>query len=342
MTMVIRRPLGVFVGLAAAAALLAGCGSGPSQVGNALIIGGSSLSVNQVQSELKDMLATQPTVQQQLKQNKLDLTARAIVTNHALHVLVARAAADNHLSVNNQSVDQVISQQGGAARLAPALGTTTAGVHDAVQDLLLEAALARKFSNTLTVTFGFVESSSRQDAIAKARRLAANPGALAGMVAAANKQAQAAGGQAGGSTNSTFAMSSYLAGVQQSQQAAAAQGQTAPVENDGPVFGAPANSVLAFQPSPQTNPTWVVALIKSRNANGAPQLPAGTQNPADTSDLATLQQIGVSLMQPEVAKVGGIRVSPRYGVWDLVGMRVSPSANQTVGVQFPVKTKPAA
>lgn len=339
--MVIRRPFGVFVGLAAAAALLAGCGSGPSQVGSALIVGSSAVSDDQVQSELKDMLASQPTVQQQLKQGKLDQTSRALVTSHVLHVLVGRVAAQNHLTVNDEQIDQLISQQGGPAKIAAGLLTTTANVHSAIKDLLLEAALTRKFSNTLTVTFGFVETASRPDAIAKAQRLAANPAALPGMVAQANKAAQAAGGQSGGSTNATFAIASYLAGVQQSQQAAAAQGQTAPAENDGPVFGTPANTVVAFQPSPQTNPTWVVALIKSHNANGAPQVPAGQANPADTSDLATLQQIGVSLMQPEVAQVG-VRISPRYGVWDTVGMQVSPSANQTVGVEFPVHTKPAA
>ncbi|HEX3649385.1 MAG TPA: SurA N-terminal domain-containing protein [Pseudonocardiaceae bacterium] len=337
-----RRPLAVFVGLAATAALLAGCGSGPSQVGSALIVGGSSVSVNQVQSELKDMLATQSTAQQALKQGKLDVTSRAIVTTHVLHALVGRAAAENHLSVSDQQVDQLISQQGGAKKLAPALATTTAGVHGAVKDLLLEAELTRKFSNTLTVTFGFVESPTRQDAVAKARQLAANPKVLPQLVQEANKAAQAAGGQAGGSTNSTFAIASYLAGVQQSQQAAAAQGQQAPTENDGPVFGTPANTVVAFQPSPQTNPTWVVALIKTHNEHSAPQIPAGSPDPADTADIATLQQIGVALLQPDVAKVGGVRVSPRYGVWDQVGMQVSPSANQTVGVEFPVQSKPAA
>jgi hypothetical protein len=339
--MVIRRPIGVFVGLAAAAAVLAGCASGPSQVGSALIVGSSSVSDNQVQSELRTMLASQPTAQQQLKQGKLDQTSRALVTSHVLHVLVGRAAAQNHLTVDDQQVDQLISQQGGPAKIAEGLGTTTANVHGAVKDLLLEAALTRKFSNTLTVDFGFVETTNRQDAIAKAQQLAANPNALPALVAQANKLAQASGGQSGGSTNATFAIASYLAGVQQSQQAAAAQGQTAPVENDGPVFGTPANTVVAFQPSPQTNPAWVVALIKSHNANGTPQVPAGTPNPADTSDLATLQQIGVSLMQSEVKQLG-VRVSPRYGVWDTVGMQVSPSANQTVGVEFPVQHKPAA
>jgi hypothetical protein len=339
-TMVIRRPFGVFVGLAATAALLAGCASGPSQVNSALIIGNSSVSVNQVQGELNTLLATQPAAQTALKQGKLDLTARAIVTSDVLHVLVNRVAAENHLTVSDSQIDQVISQQGGAAKLAPGLATTTAGVHAAVKDLLLEAEYTRKFSNTLTVSFGFVESGSRADAIAKAQRLAANPGALAGMVNEANKAAQASGGQAAGSTNATFAIASYLAGVQQNQQQAASQGQQAPVENDGPVFGTPANTVVAFQPSPQSNPTWVVALIKSHNLNGAPQVPAGTPNPADTSDLNTLQQIGVSLMQPEVAKAGGVRISPRYGVWDQVGMQVSP-ANQTVGVEIPVKTHSA-
>jgi SurA-like protein len=341
-TMVIRRPFGVFVGLAATVALLAGCASGPSQVGSALIVGDTSVSDSQVQGELRDMLASQQTVQQALKQGNLDQTSRAIVTSHVLHVLIGRAAAQNGLTVSDQQVDQLISEQGGQAKVAEGLATTRANVHGAVKDLLLEVALTRKFANTLSVTFGFVESTGRADAIAKAQRLAADPAALPGMVAQANKVAQAAGGQSGGATDATFSIVSYLAGLQQSQQAAAAQGQQAPMENDGPLLGSPANTVVAFQPSPQAAPIWVVALIKSRDVNGAPQVPAGQANPVDTASPATLQQIGVSLLESEVAKTGGIRISPRYGVWDTVGMQVSPSANQTVGVEFPVQPKPAA
>src|SRR6201999_2392055 len=102
------------------------------------------------------LLATQPAAQTALKQGKLDLTARAIVTSDVLHVLVNRVAAENHLTVSDPQIDQVITQQGGAAKLAPGLATTTAGVHAAVKDLLLEAEYTRKFSNTLTVSFGFV------------------------------------------------------------------------------------------------------------------------------------------------------------------------------------------
>jgi hypothetical protein len=336
-TLVIRRPVGVLVGLAAAALLLTACGSGPSQVGSALIVGNTSVSVSQVQKELNDLLASSPTVQQAQKQGKLDQATRGIVTTHVLHDLVARAAVQDKLAVTDQQVDQLISQSGGAAKLAGALEVNPSDVRSVVKDVLLEVSLARKFADTLSVNFGYVVATSRQDATAKAHQLAANPDGLAAMVATENKAAQAQGAQAGGQTQATFSVSSYLQGVEQAQQQAQSQGSQAPTENDGPVFGTPANTVVAFEPEPASSGTWIVALIKSRTVNNG-NVPVGA-SPADNADLTTLEQIGVSLLQPDATSLG-VRVSPRYGVWDQVGMEVVPSATQTVGLEIPVQHKP--
>jgi hypothetical protein len=334
--MVISRPVGMLVGLTAAAVLLTACGSssGPSQVGSALIVGQNSVSVNQVQQELNNLIATQPTVQQAQKQGKLNQTTAGIVTTHVLHDLVTKAAVTNKLNVTDQQVDQLISQAGGLAKVATGLQTAQSDTRQVVKDVLLEASLARKYADTLTVNFGYVVSANRQDATAKAQQLAANPAALNKMVQSANAAAQASGAQGGGELNATFSISSYLQGVEQAQQQAQQQGQAAPTENDGPVFGTPANTVVAFEPDAQTSGTWIVALIKSRNPNGA-KAPAGA-SPADSAGLSTLEQIGISLLQPEATQLG-VRISPRYGVWDQVGMQVSPSASQTLGLEFPVK-----
>lgn len=336
MTLVIRRPVGVLVGLAAAALLLSACGSGPNQVGSALIVGNTSVSVNQVQKELNGLLASSPTVQQAQKQGKLDQATAGIVTNHVLHDLVGRSATENQLVVTDQQVDQLISQSGGAAKLAPALEVDQANVRTTVKDVLLEVALARKFADSLSVNFGYVVATSRADATAKAQQLAANPNGLAAMVAAANKTAQAQGAQSGGQTTATFSVSSYLQGVEQAQQQAQSQGTAAPTENDGPVFGTPVNTVVAFEPDPASSGTWIVALIKSRTINTS-TVPLGA-SPADNADLSTLEQIGISLLQPD-AKSLGVRVSPRYGVWDQVGMEVVPSTAQPTGLEIPVAHK---
>lgn len=338
MTIVIRRSVGALVGLSVAALLLSACSSGPSQVGQAVIVGSDTVSVDTVQQELNNLLATQTQVQQAQQQGKLDQASRAIVTTDVLHLLINNVAQRDGLSVTDQQVDQFIATNGGVDKISQGLLTDSGNTRQAVKDLLLEVKLATKFADTLTVNFGYVVAPDRATALQYANKIAADPGALNGLVQQANAAAQAAGQQGGGgSTSMPFSVSAYIQGIAQQAQQAQSQGQQAPSVNDSPVFGTPVNNVVAFQPSPAEASSWIVALIKSRDPNGA-KAPA-TGSVADLSDLTTLQQIGISLLQPEVNQIG-VRVSPRYGVWDTVGMQVAPSADQTIGVVIPVNTHP--
>lgn len=338
MTIVIRRPVGVLVGLSAAALLLTACSSGPSQVGQAVIVGNTSVSVDQVQQELDDLLSSQAAVRQAQQQGKLDQASRAIVTTHVLHVLVTRAAAQDRLTVSDQQLDQLIAQAGGLAKVSQGLGTDTPETRQTVKDLLLEVQLARKFADTLSVNFGYVVATTRAEALSDAQQIAANPASLNGLVQKANAAAQASGQSGGaGALTQSFSVATYLQNTAEQQQEAQSQGQTAPVVNESPLFGTPANTVVAFQPDAADNSGWIVALIKSRNQNGKPA--AGAPSSADSSDTQTLSQVGISLMEPEVNQVGGVRVSPRYGVWDPVGMQVVANSNETLGVEFPVQRK---
>jgi hypothetical protein len=334
-TTVIRRQVAAAV-LVAAAFLLAACGSGPSQVNAALIVGSSSVSVDQVQRELNDVLATQTATQQAQLQTKLDQASRALVRGHVLHVLLQRAATQYRLSVTDQQVDQVISQAGGTAKAAAALFIDPSNIHDGVRDLLLEVALARKYADTLKVTFGYVVAKDRATAVQDAQQLAADPKKLGPMVTAANAAAKAAGGTSGGAATTQFSISSYLQGVAQAQQQAQQQGQTAPTTDLSPVFGAPVNSVIAFQPAAQADPSWIVAIIRTRTV-GAGTAP-GTPSSADSSDLGTLESVGINLLQSQVSALGGVRISPRYGNWNQAGMTVTASNDQTADVEIPVKS----
>jgi hypothetical protein len=333
-TIVIRRRATVFVGLAAAAALLTACSSGPSQVGSALIVGDSSIPVSQVQQELNQLLATQPAIQQAQKQGNLDQASRSIVTSDVLHDLVGQAAARDHLAISDQEVQQVISQSGGAAKLAPELVTTPADLHSVVKDVLLEKALATKFADTLTVNFAYFAVPNRAAALTAAKKLAADPGQLGAMIQASNATAQATGQQPDSSLNQAFSVADDIQAVQAIGSQAQQQGQAPPALHLDLLLGAPTNTVVAFPPAPSEAQTYYVALIKSRNPNGA-KAPAGA-SAADSADLATLGQIGVSLLRAEVADVG-VRISPRYGVWDPVGMSVVANSGQTIGVELPAK-----
>jgi hypothetical protein len=328
-TTVIRRPAAAVVVLAIAALLLAACGSGPSQVNAALIVGNTTVSVDQVQHELNGLLASQAVAQQAQQSGKLDEVSRAVVTSHVLHVLAGQAATRYGLVVTDQQVDQLISQSGGAAKVAAGLLVDPANVRDGVRDFLVEIDLARKYADTLKVTLGFVAASDRPTAVRDAQRLAADPGALKAMVSAA---AAASGGQGGGQTSTQLSASSYLQTIaqQQAQQAQQQQGAPTSTENDGPVFGAPANSVIAFQPNAAAGGGWIVAIILSRD------LGAGGSQSAAASDPTTLHSLGVSLLEQEATDVG-VRISPRYGVWNLADMSVAASDDQTASVEIPVQ-----
>jgi hypothetical protein len=333
-TTVIRRPAAAVVLLAAAALLLSACGSGPSQVNAALIVGNTSVSVTQIQRELTDVLATQQAAQQAQQQNKLDEASRSLVTGHVLHLLTGLAATQYGLTVTDQQVDQLITQAGGPDKAASALFTDKTNVRDAVRDVLVEVALARKYADNLNVTFGFVVVRDRATAVADARKLAADPNTLNGLVSAANAAAAASGGQGGaGQVTTQFSIATYLQSIAQAQQQAQSQGSAAPTTNLAPVFGAPAGSVVAFQPDAQNDPSWIVALIRTRDLGA--RAPAGGASAASSSDLGTLETVGVNLLQP-VATSLGVRISPRYGQWNLATMTVTPVNDQTAGVELPV------
>jgi hypothetical protein len=325
-TIVIRRPVGVFVGLAAIAALLTACGSGPSQVGAALIVGNTSVSDSQIHQELTSLLDTQSAVAQAQKQGLLDQVSRHLVTSHVQHELITAAAAKYGLSVPDVQIDQAISRAGGIAKIATAEQVDQTQARSVAKDSLLEVELAQKYADTLSVSFGYVVASTRQEAVQDAQRLAADPNSLTGLVNAANAKAQAGGQQAtAGATTATFQLPTYLQAIAQAEQ----QGQTSS-ENDSAIFGTPVNSVVAYQPAPSQSPTWIVALIKSRDQSGKP---ASGTSAATTADPATLAQIGIGLLQPEASSVG-VRISPRYGTWDLASMQVA--ATQSAGLVLPV------
>jgi SurA N-terminal domain len=309
-TIVIRRPVAVSALLAAAGLLLTGCGSGPSQVGAALIIGDNVISVNQVQQELDNVVATQASAKQAEQQGKLDATMRTILTGHVLHQLVGKAAARDGITVSDQEVDQLVSQTGGLDKVASTLSVDTSNARDAVKDVLLEAALADRYADSLAVKFDYVVATTRADAVAKANQLAADPGAIKAMV-----QAASANGGAG-QTGVSISLGQFL------QQ---------PQGNLGPLFAAPRNTVVAFQPQPSQSPEWIVAVITDHVGTAS----RSASSSASSANIGSLEGIGVALLSQE-AKSTDVRVSPRYGTWDPVGMQVVAANDQTTGVDVPL------
>jgi hypothetical protein len=280
------------VAVAAAGALLSACGS-PVQAGSAVIVGDTTVPLEQVQSQVGTLLARVPADQRQ--QDTAPTLARDIVTNELLHTLLARAAAEQNVTVTDADVDAFIEQQGGAQTLLQNSVLDLEGLRAQAHDFLVATALGRKAAPGLVVTVDLIGSSNRADAEAKARTLAA-----------------------GGPAADALFNDSRTArrGV---EVAAATDTQNA----GSVVFGTPVGDVVAYQPDPQQS-TWNVFRVTARRTDAAP-----ASAPPSLS-LQQLYLIGQRTLQP-IADDLQVRVNPRYGVWDQVSLRVVP-ADQTAGL----------
>ena len=105
------------------------------------------------------------------------------------------------------------------------------------------------------------------------------------------------------------------------------QAATSPEAASTVLFGLPPGRTAYFQPSPQSG--WIVLRVTDRQDRR--RTPTRRPWPVlGESDLAT---IGERLLQPLAEQVG-VRVNPRYGVWDPISLRVVP-ADQADGAILP-------
>ena len=275
------------VAAAAAGALVSGCGS-PVQAGSAIIVGDTAVPLEQVQSQVGTLLARVPAEQRQ--QDTAPTLARDIVTNELLHTLLARASAEQGVTVTDAEVDAFIEQQGGAQTLLQNSVLDLEGLRSQAHDFLVATALGRKAAPGLAVTIDLIGSPNRTDAEAKARTLAA-----------------------GGPAADALFNDSRTArkGV---EVAAATDTQNA----GSVVFGTPVGDVVAYQPDPQ-QATWNVFRVTDRRTD------ARTPGAPATLSLQQLYLIGQRTLQP-LADDLAVRVNPRYGVWDQVSLRAAAQA----------------
>jgi hypothetical protein len=281
------------VAVATAGALISGCGSGPVQAGSAIIVGDTAVPLEQVQSQVGTLLSRVPA--EQRGQDTAPMVARLIVTNELLHALIARASAEQGVTVTDAEVDAFIEQRGGAQTLLQDSVLDLEELRLQAHDFLVGAALGSKAAPGLTVTIDVIGSPNRTDAEAKARTLAA-------------------GGPAA---------DALLNDTQTARRGVRAAAATDTRNAGSVVFGTPVGDVVAYQPNPQQT-TWNVFRVTDRRTDAR-----ATSAPA-TLSLDQLYLIGQRTLQP-IADDLAVRVNPRYGVWDQVSLRVVP-ANQTAGL----------
>lgn len=283
--------MNVCVVVVAAAAVLTGCGSGPNQVGSAAIVGSTGVSLGDTQQRIDAALAKPGLLDQlKLQGDKAADISREVVSRSVQHVLLEEAARREKIRVTDEQVNAELTREGGVDALVEATIYDKDSVRDAVRDQLVAQALARKLLPKLAVTVDVTNAKSREDAVAKARKMASGPSGAAAVLAADPR-------------------------AQRGLQLRAA---LVPQSAASFLFGTPAGSVVAAQTSPAPD-GWTVLRVTSRNTSapgGAPKA-----SPLSQLDDSTLDDIGRRFTQP-LAQELGVRVNPRYGVWDPLRLAV--------------------
>ena len=282
--------------------VISGCGTGPSQVGSAAIVGSTAVPLDQVQSRLDVALGKTDAVAQ-LAASGIGAPdiARDVVTGAVLHDLLARTAAADGITVTEADVDAALAESGGAdAALSQSLYDLSA-VRERVRDRIIAVRHAERVAPGLAVTADLIATDSREDAAAKAQVLAA-----------------------GGPEADAL----FDANPQNSRRSMTYEAVRSPEAASTVLFGLPVGRTAYFQPSPQ-QANWIVLRVTDRREDAQ-------ADPNATASLgeADLAAIGQRLLQPLADDVG-VRVNPRYGVWDPVSMRVV-AADQQGGAILPL------
>lgn len=277
--------------LVAAGVCLAGCGSGPSQVGSAAIVGSTVVPLGETQQRIDSALAKPGLLDQlKLQGDKPADISREVVSRAVQHVLLEEAARREKIRVTDDQVDAELTREGGVDALVEATIYDKVSVREAVRDQLVSQALARKLLSKVMVTVDVTNATSRDDAVAKARKMASGPSGAA----------------------------SVLAADPRAQRGLQLRAALVPQSAASFLFGTPAGSVVAAQTSPAPD-GWTVLRVTARTTTA----PGGDPKASSLSQLddSTLDDIGRRFTQP-LAQELGVRVNPRYGEWDPLRLAV--------------------
>jgi hypothetical protein len=283
-------------------AVLSGCG-GPVQAGSAAIVGDTSVPLSLVQDQIAAAQASIPAGQRTPDQDVA--YARSVVADDVVRGLLARRSASAGVTIDDKAVDDFIQQQGGLTLIEQQTGLTEAEIRSQARNLVTSIELGRRVAPGLSVTADVVPATSRADAEAKAHALAAGGPAAAALLADPAAQR----GKEFRATD--FQLSPGTAGASQRTV----------------IFGTSVGETVAYQPDPQQG-AWSVFRVTQRRTDG-PADPGA----ADKLDQSTLLLLGQRQIQP-LADELGMRINPRYGVWDPIALTVV-SAGQTAGVILP-------
>ncbi|MGH3788190.1 MAG: SurA N-terminal domain-containing protein [Pseudonocardiaceae bacterium] len=301
-------------GVAVAALLIGGCGSGPSQLGAAAFVDGAEIPVGQVRDQLVTVLTKEgPQARAQLTAGRqLDDLSRKIVTLRIRHQLLDIAARRAGLTVDQARVEQLITEVGGAEAGSKGTIFDADAYRERTRDRLLMAELGRAALRNSAVTVDYTTADTRTTAKRRVEELS----------------------EAGSKGARQLIDADVRAGkdAELGKRVVAADD---PIFATTPAFGVAEGTVVAFQLD-DTKP-WLIMVVKNRADRGvqasdhAPEL--------EQIDPAVLEAVGLR----QLAQVGedvGVRLSPRYGVWDPVSLQVVANENETSGFLAPLRAAP--
>jgi hypothetical protein len=310
-TSVLRRVVAPFAAVTALVATLSACGTGPSQVNAAVILGDHVISVDQVQS-LLDKVVKEPAARGLAQQHKLDLVAREAVGQLVVHQVIGDIARREGVTVDQDMLsdlraqnpfNQKLSADSGVPteQLVPELVYRARGFEAYANDQLLLDALARKHIGRDSASYNVALIPKADEARALAEEIAAKPEEGAALMRAATKKAGA-------------------------EAQMVANQETGPTSN-GVLLSSPDHSVFvipAGQGETGGGGFQVVQVLSTETA-------ATTSPDADLSqvDPSQLPELGKSVLRPYIMDTT-IEISPRYGVWNNLTFAVTPKSEADV------------
>lgn len=301
------------------AALLAGCGSGPSQVGAAAIVGDTVISIEYVQAWWERFLSDPARKEQVRSSGEYDDLSRAIVTEAVRHELLRQVAEREGLRFDEAQVSELIDELGGEQAAVEATRSfyDRSTIRDRARDQLLMVALARRYLERTTVRFDFTQAGSREQALTKARQLAAaSPEQIRSII----------------ETDARAGLQTGLGERPHLSESVATQ------SSQVLLFTVPARHVIAFPEQGGDGQSgqgqWTIAVLHERRTNDSPSSSPEAAS-VDRLSEGRLYEIGVWLLGVPARDIG-IRVNPRYGAWSDVFTQVGPSEGELPAVVVPM------
>ena len=265
--------------VATVGAVVSGCGTGPSQVGSAVIVGTTAVPLEQVQSRLDVALGKTDAVAQLASSGVgAPEIARDVVTGAVMHDLLARTAVTEGITVTEADVDAALQQSGGADAAQSQSLYDLSAIRERVRDRLIAVKHAQRIVPGLTITADLVAANSRDDAAAKARVLAAG-GPEADALFAANPET--------------------------SRRNMSYQAVRSPEAASTVLFGLPVGRTAYFQPSPQQG-GWIVLRVTDRRKT---RTPIPTPRPRWATRISPRSASGCCSRWPKRSGCGSTRAS---------------------------------